>query len=179
MENPKTPPVIYDRYPGWIVLLSVGLNLLIYAAGALILFQLSAGAGISYLVLAVWLEFRVMRLSCVKCVYYGSSCAFGKGWLCARILKRGDPSQFDRRDITWRSVIPDFLAILIPFAGAILLLFRKFTWTVAVPLGLLTILFFAGTAAVRSNLACPHCRQRVNGCPAERLFSSHEENPEK
>ena len=153
-------------------MVSVGLNLLIYAFGALILLHLGVWAAVWYLLLAAWLEFRAMRLHCVDCAYYGLPCAFGKGWLAARLFNWGDPARFDARDITWRSFVSDFLIYLVPFAGAMLLLYRGFTWTIAALLAALTILFFAGTAAVRGVIACPHCRQRVMGCPAERLFGS-------
>jgi hypothetical protein len=35
---------------------------------------------------------------------------------------------------------------------------------------LLIVLAFPVTGAIRSQLACAHCRQRQCGCPAERLF---------
>ncbi len=161
----------YDRYPFWIVTLSTALGISIWAIGAYIL----SGFGILwtglYLAYCIWIELGIMRHGCVNCYYYGRLCAFGKGRLCALLFEKGDPQSFTSRRCSWKDLVPDFLVVLIPLVGGIVLLIRQFSWSLVLLLGALLILFSLGNAIVRGRLACAHCMQREIGCPAALLFS--------
>ena len=161
----------YDRYPVWIVIVSNALGLGIWAIGAGILSGFGILWSLLYLAYCVWIEFRVLRSSCVNCHYYGGVCAFGKGLLCALLFKKGDPGNFASHQISWKDLVPDFMVSLIPLAGGIVLLIRQFSWPLMFMLGLLLLLSSWGNAFVRGRLACSHCRQLEIGCPAAKLFA--------
>jgi hypothetical protein len=165
-------PTVYERGPGWIVgssnLVAVG----IYAIGVTIMAGFGAWSAIAYLAFCGWLEYRVLRHSCRNCTYYGGTCAFGKGRLCALLFARGDPQRFAQTDISWSDLIPDFAVALLPAAAAIVQLVADFRWTLLVLLVSLLGLSFGGNALVRGTLACPHCSQREFGCPAQKLFNA-------
>jgi len=160
----------YDNYPIGTVVAANALSLTIYACGATLIARLGTGWLAAYLVWAVWMEYRVLRGSCVNCVYYGKRCAFGKGVVCKWLLGQGNPRMFSRRKITWKNLLPDMATALVPLIVGIAYLFIGFRW---ITLGAVVILVLAssvGNSMVRGRLACKHCRQRLLGCPAERLF---------
>ena len=160
----------YDKYPLWIVILSNALGISIWAIGAYIL----SGFGILwiglYLAYCIWLELRILRHSCVNCCYYGKLCAVGKGRLCALLFERGNPQDFTSQQFSWKDLVPDFLVVLIPLVGGVVLLIRQFSWSLVLLLAALLILFSQGNGIIRGRLACAHCRQRETGCPAALLF---------
>lgn len=160
----------YERYPTHIVVLSVGLALVLYALGAYLLSRLGLGYAIAYLLLSLAVEANVLRKSCVDCHYYGVLCGTGKGALCARVLRRGDPQRFATRQATWRDVAPDFAVALLPLLGGVVLLVRSFAWGYLAVMVLIVALQFGGNAVVRGNFLCRHCKQRELGCPAARLL---------
>jgi hypothetical protein len=167
----------YERFPVWIVLVCSLVSWSIYAMGAFILARLSIWLAIPYLLFVLWLEVRLLRTACVDCAYYGATCAFGKGRLCAAAFERGDPQRFGQREASWAAILPDFLVSILPAVGGILLLvLRGWDWLIAALLILLVVFAFAVTGLVRGALACRHCRQRELGCPAYQLFAggSHE-----
>jgi hypothetical protein len=149
---------------------SNALSLSIYAVGAYVLSGFGALAVLLYLLYCLWLEFRVLQRSCVNCVYYRRTCCFGKGKICSSLFKKGDPKKFAAWEITWGDMLPDFMVSLLPLLGGVILLVKDFTWTILAAMAALLILSFAGNAAVRGQLACRHCKQRILGCPAEKLF---------
>jgi hypothetical protein len=160
----------YERYPAWIVVVCNLVALAIYAIGATILSALTPWLSVPYLLYCLWLEIRVLQKSCVNCAYYGRACGFGKGKLCALLFRRGDPHRFAARQITWVDVLPDFLVSIVPIAGGIILLVRRFDWLILIWMIALLLLSFGGSAVVRGSLVCKHCQQRAIGCPAEKLF---------
>ncbi|VVB73910.1 Uncharacterised protein [uncultured archaeon] len=160
----------YEDYPLWIVLVSNLLTFSIYLIGAYILYQLGLVWLVLYLAYALFLEIRVLQKSCPDCYYFGKTCAFGKGRLAPALSRKGS-AKFSDRQITWKDVLPDFLVSLIPMIVAIGLLVMNFSWLMLALLISLLLLGFVGTAFVRGQLACNHCKQRELGCPAERLFS--------
>jgi hypothetical protein len=164
----ETP--FYQNFPIRIVILCNSLPLLIYAIGAAILAGFSGWIALVYLLFCFWLEFRVLKYSCVNCYYYGKICGSGKGKLCSLLFKPGDPQAFARKEISWVEVIPDFLVSIIPLIGGIILLVLDFNWLTVVLLILLLALAFGGNAVIRGAFMCKHCRQRELGCPAEKLF---------
>ena len=160
----------YEKYPLWIVLISNFVSVATYAIGAYVMFR----AGIIWLILYIlyiaWIEFRLLRGSCKGCYYYGKTCAFGKGKIACLITKKGESEVFSNAQITWKSLIPDMLVMIIPVIAGIVLLIINFNWVTLVMVILLLILSSAGNAIVRGSFACKYCRQRELGCPAEKLF---------
>ncbi len=161
---------IYQNFPIRIVILCNLLPFLIYAIGAAILAGFSMWVSLGYLLFCLWLEYRVLKYSCVNCYYYGKVCGSGKGKLCSLLFNPGDPQAFAQKEISWTEVIPDFLVSLIPLVGGVILLILNFNWFTVVLLILLLALTFGGNAVIRGAFMCKHCRQRELGCPAEKLF---------
>jgi hypothetical protein len=87
-------PMVYEKFPGRIVLLSNLLTVSIYGIGACLMAGLGIWALAAYIVYCGWIELRVLRQGCVNCCYYGKTCAFGKGRLCALLAT---PSGSPRR----------------------------------------------------------------------------------
>jgi hypothetical protein len=161
---------IYQNFPIRIVIFCNLLPILIYASGATILAGFSLWVSLTYLLFCLWLEYRVLKYSCVNCYYYGKICGSGKGKLCSLLFKPGDPQAFAQKEISWAELIPDSLISLIPLVGGIILLILDFSWLTVGLLILLLTLTFGGNAVIRGNFMCKHCRQRELGCPAEKLF---------
>jgi hypothetical protein len=161
---------IYENFPIRIVILCNILPLLIYATGAAILAGFSGWIALGYVLFCLWLEYRVLKYSCVNCTYYGKVCGSGKGKLCSLLFKPGDPRTFVQKEISWMELIPDFLVSIIPFIGGVILLVLDFNWLTVGLLALLLALTFGGNAVIRGTFMCKHCRQRELGCPAEKLF---------
>lgn len=167
MNNMKT----YEHFPGWVVLVSTMLSLLIYATGAFIVSRLSLVLAVVYVVYCVWLEFKILRRSCVGCYYYGKVCGFGKGVLCSLLFKKADPASFAAKQVSWADMLPDFMVFIIPVIAGIRLLIREFSWLILMLMIVLLILSFAGNAVMRGQVACKYCKQRELGCPADKLFN--------
>jgi hypothetical protein len=163
-------PCCHERYPTVTVVLSNLVSLLIYVIGAYILYRINLVFAVIYLLFILFLEFRLMGRHCVDCYYYGKICAFGKGSLSSLFFSKGNPERFNRKNITWKDIVPDFLVFIVPVIAGILLLVQDFSWTILVLIIALVFLGFFGNAMVRGQLACRHCKQREIGCPAERLF---------
>ena len=160
----------YENFPASMVAVSVLVTLSIYALGALILAGLGTVVTAVYLLSCALFELRVMKHSCVRCCYYGKVCALGRGKISAYLFPQGDPGTFARTNITWTTLIPDMLIMLLPLLGGVILLVRSFSWTVAAGMVLLVALSLSGNAFVRTQIACKYCKQREIGCPAEKFF---------
>lgn len=165
-------PECYEQYPRWIVAISVGLSLAIYAIGAVILARFGILYLIAFLAYCAWVEFKVMKTSCVRCYYYGKRCGTGKGILCSLFLKKIEEGD-RKRTMTWKDLLPDLLVFLFPFVGALILMWMEFRWLYLFLLILLIALAFNGNGYVRKNLLCRYCRQKILGCPAAEFFQSH------
>ncbi len=166
MENER-----FEQFPAWMVAVSVLHALSIYALGLLILWAAGPLVVGAYVVLCLWLEANTLRTGCRDCFYYGKRCAFGRGLVAARIVKRGQPERFAARCITWRALVPDLLVGLVPLLGGIVLSITAFTWWRLLALAVLVFLSSVATGYVRGSLACPHCKQMELGCPAQKLFA--------
>jgi hypothetical protein len=164
-------PGCRENYPLAIVIGSNLLSVLIYLIGAIILLQFSIIWVICYVIFILFLEFRLLSGHCVDCYYYGKTCAFGKGRLSSLFFPRGTPEKFSRMKMTWKDILPDFLAFMAPVIAGIVLLIQEFTWTVLILIIALLVLGFLGNALVRGQLACRYCKQKEIGCPAEQLFN--------
>ena len=159
----------YENYPLWMVILSNALSISIYILGAFILYGLGIIFSVLYLVFCLVMEIRLMKKGCVNCYYYGKTCAFGKGLLSSYFFKRGNPELFTQKNVSWYTVLPDFLVFLFPLAGGIIILINKFSWIILLLMIIILILGSGGNAFIRS-FTCKHCRQRELGCPAAELF---------
>jgi len=167
MQNNK----VYENFPVWIPLLSCILSIAIYTLGAFIFYQLAVFFTILYLIYCLWIEFRILQKSCANCYYYGKICGLGRGKLSPLFFKKGNPERFMEREISWKDLIPDFLVLIFPLVGGIIVLIRDFTWLVLVLMVILAVLSLCGNAIIRGSLACKYCKQKELGCPAEQLFS--------
>ena len=171
MNGPET----YGSYPAGTILAGNILSALIWIIGAILLYGLWPLLVIPYVLFILVLEYRLLSGHCVDCWYYGKACAFGKGWLGARLFPKGNPENFCGKQMTRKDIVPDFLVLLIPVLAGIVQLATAFSYpTLALILALL-ILGFPGTAYVRGNLACRYCRQKEMGCPAEQMFNKKPE----
>lgn len=162
----------FGNYPLWMVFVSNILSLGIYLIGAIIIYQIGVLWMVLYLIFIAVLEFRLVKGHCVDCYYYGKTCAFGKGKVCAMFFKKGNVKNFCRGGLTWKDLVPEFLVSLIPVVIGIVFLILRFNWILLIGVLVLIFLTFMGNALVRRNMACKYCKQRKIGCPAEKLFDS-------
>lgn len=169
MKNEET----YENFPLWIPLLSTVLSLSIYITGFYIFLQLGILFAVLYVLYCLWIEMRILRYSCVDCFYYGKTCGLGRGKVCALLFKKGDPEKFPERKISWKDLIPDFMVMIFPLIGGIVLLIRDFTWLILGLMVILVVLSTVGNAFIRGSLACKYCKHKELGCPAERLFNKN------
>ena len=167
MQNNKA----YENFPIWIPLLAWVLSLSIYALGFYIFRLLGIAFVAAYIIFCLWIEYRILRVSCVNCYYYGKICGTGKGKLCSLLFKQGDPRKFAETEISWVEMIPDFMVIIFPLVGGIILLIMNFSWFLLTVLIFMVLLYFGGNSLIRGPIMCKHCQQKVIGCPAEKLFS--------
>ena len=165
---------VYECFPLWMVVLGNVVGLSIYLIGAYILTGFGLWMAGLYLLYCFGLELRLLKGHCVNCYYYGKVCGFGKGKLCTWLFKQGEPRKFTEADISWANMLPDFLVLLWPLFGGIILLVQDFTWLGVGMLVLLVALALWGNAIVRGSFACKYCKQKELGCPAARLFSVEE-----
>jgi len=167
MEITKT----HDNFPTWIVILSNIVSILIYISGFMITLRLGWIAAVLYLVFTLAFEYRLISKHCVNCYYWGKTCGFGKGRLSSLFFKRGDPSKFCDKKMSWKDMIPDLLVSLVPLIIGIVLMIIKFDFILLFAAIILIVLTTIGNGFIRGNLTCRYCKQRELGCPAEKLFS--------
>ncbi len=167
MQNKQS----YENFPIWIPFLSFVLSLSIYALGAYIFRLLGIAFTAAYIIFCLWIELKILKQSCVNCYYYGKTCGLGRGRLCGLLFKKGNPEGFAEKEISWKDLIPDFLVLIFPLIGGIIILIRDFTWLILVLMVILVMLFLVGNALMRGSLACKYCKQKELGCPAEQLFN--------
>jgi hypothetical protein len=162
---------VYENFPIWIPSVSCALSLSIYALGFYILLKLGILFAGLYMLFCVWIETRVLKESCANCYYYGKRCGLGRGRLSALLFRKGDSQKFLEREISWKSLVPDFLVFVLPVIGGIIYLIRDFSIVILALIAVLTVLSLGGNALMRGALVCKYCKQRELGCPAEQLFS--------
>jgi hypothetical protein len=160
----------YENYPPLFVLGSDLVTFSIYILGAFILSGFGWLVVALYILYCLFLEVRLLKMSCVNCYYYGKLCFSGHGLLCSFFFKKGDPKGFLCKKITWVQIVPDFLLSLIPLAAGIYLSLVSFSWLRLGLMALLIVAAFPSAGYIRMNLACLHCRQKELGCPATELF---------
>jgi hypothetical protein len=161
----------FENYPLITVLISSLVTLATFTAGAFIMFRAGWIWGTLFIIYVLYLEFMLLRTGCRDCYYYGKTCAFGQGRLACLVVKRGNPANFGKRQMTWKSMIPDILVTVIPVITGIVLMIINFNWVLLILVALMVLLGSAGNGYVRGNLACKYCKQREYGCPTEKLFN--------
>lgn len=166
MGEPKS----YENFPLWIAVLSNFVAISTYLIGAYILAGFGVLAVGLYLLYCLWIETRVLKVSCVECYYYNKVCGLGRGKLSALLFKKGDPKKFVEKEVSWFDVLPDFMVVIFPIVGGIMLLVSAFNWLLVGMLAILGVLYFGGSAVIRGSFACKYCKQREIGCPAAKLF---------
>ena len=166
----------YENYPLWIPALSLSVMIAIYSLGAYILLRFGILWAILYIGYCVCIEIWVLKGSCVNCYYYGKVCGLGKGKLCAKLFKKGDLQKFVEAEVSWIKILPDFLTIIIPIVCGIIYIIKiYFSLLLLIILIIQFCLYFIGTALIRGNLTCKHCKQRELGCPAAKIFMKEDE----
>ena len=166
METSKT----HDNFPARIVILSNLVSTLIYITGFMIIFRIGWIAAVLYLGYILALEYRLLSKHCINCYYWGKTCGFAKGRLSSLFFKRGEPSKFCDKEMSWKDMIPDLLVSLVPLIIGILLMIIKFDFILLFATTALVLLTTVGNGFIRVNLTCRYCKQRELGCPAEKLF---------
>lgn len=166
MEKQKT----YENYPLWILFFSNLVSIAIYVIGAIIIYRTGFAWLALYIIFILILEFQLISTHCRDCYYYGKTCAFGKGRISSIFFKKGDMNNFCKMQINWIDILPNFLVSLIPVIIGIIILVKDFDWVLLMLILILFILTFTGNAIIRGKLACKYCKQRVIGCPAQKLF---------
>jgi hypothetical protein len=166
---------VYDQFPWPLVLLCSTVNILIYLIGAYLIAPLGIILVVLYLLYCLWMEIRVAIMSCRDCYYYGKRCAFGRGKICALLIKKGSPERFKNKKVSWINLLPDFLVSLIPLATGVFYLVQSFSWLRLSFILVLVIIAFPVTGFVRSSISCKFCKQKEIGCPAIQLFAKNDQ----
>ena len=152
------------------VLISLLFSLCVYALGTLILSGLGLLYALFYIAYCLFIEFNLMRRSCVNCYYYGKRCVAGKGLVAGKLFRKGDPKKFCEKKVTWKNLLPHMAVTVVPLVGGAYLLWTSFEWLIAGVMAVPVILWFLGNPLVYGKLACPHCRQGRICCPANDFF---------
>jgi hypothetical protein len=161
----------YERYPAWVMISSNLLSLAIYGLGLFIIHGLGWIPTVFYFIYILLLEYRIIRYHCVNCYYWGKSCGFGKGRISSLLFKKGDSTEFCKKDMTWKDMLPDLFVTLLPLVVGIYLLIVKFYILILCAIILMVILTTTGNGFIRGKLTCRYCKQRELGCPADKLFN--------
>ncbi|MBN2517305.1 MAG: hypothetical protein JXB14_00510 [Candidatus Altiarchaeota archaeon] len=160
---------IYESYPATGVILINLFNAIIALLGALILLPYGVHVSLLYLVYVLYLEFQIMWGGCVNCFYYGKMCFCGKGVCAAKLFKKGDAKKFSQKQITWLTLLPTFMIVILPIVCGAILLAIEFDWILLAAIVAIGILGFPAQG-ITHGWGCGHCKQRELGCPAEKLF---------
>jgi len=163
----------YDEFPLYLVLFCIVINISIYIVGAYLIAPLGKTFIALYLLYCLWMEIRVLIMSCRDCYYYGKLCAFGRGRICSLLFKKGSPERFTMKKITRIHLIPYFLVSLIPLVIGGFYLVQSFTWLRLSFILVLVIIAFPVTGFMRGSISCKFCRQKGMGCPAVQLFDKN------
>jgi len=161
----------YEIFPLWIPFIAILISIISYGIGSIILSEFGIIFAILYILYCIAMEFMIIFRSCKNCWYYGKVCGLGKGKIAPLFVKIGETKNFIDRDISMVHMIPDFLVVILPLIGGIMLLVLNFSILVLSLMVILIVLFFGGTAFVRGTFACKNCRQKEIGCPAFDIFN--------
>lgn len=161
----------FENYPLSFVFIANLFQTLIYLNGASIIIYLGIIWLVIYLLFVIFLEFKLLKNSCINCYYYGKICFSGKGKLSSLFFKKGSTGKFNSKQMKFVDVLPDFLVSVIPMITGIVLLIIHFEWLLLILVIILFLLTFIGNGLIRGSLACKFCKQKNTGCPAEQFFN--------
>ena len=161
----------FEDYPLSYVFIANIFQALIYVIGASIIIYLGIIWLLFYLLFIIYLEFKLLKNSCINCYYYGKICFSGKGKLSSLFFKKGSAKNFDNKQMKFIDILPDFLVSIIPIIIGIILLIKNFEWLLLVLIIILFLLTFVGNGLIRGSLACKFCKQKGIGCPADQFFN--------
>lgn len=166
----RNPIPTLENYPCSTVLLFTFVNLSIYFCAAYLLYLAWPILVIPFVLYLLYLEVSVYQKSCVHCYYYGKVCAFGRGKLAPKFLKKGDPQKFCEKTVSFKDFIPSSLPTIIPLIAGIYLLTQSFSWFIL----LLTLwppaIMFLGNPLIYGKVACRRCKQAELCCPTSEFF---------
>ena len=165
----------YENFPLHIPFIAIFVSIIIYSIGAVILSGFGTVFSILYLFYCLGVELMVILRSCKDCWYYGKICGLGKGKIAPLFVRKGDTKKFAERNISMIHMIPDFLVVILPLSGGVILLLLDFSILVLSLMVILIVLFFGGTAFIRGTFACKNCKQKDIGCPAYDIFNKKKE----
>ena len=166
----------YENFPLRMPFIAIFVSIISYSIGAAILSVFGMVFSILYLFYCLGAELMVIIISCKDCWYYGKICGLGKGKIAPLFVKKGDTRKFAERNISMIHIIPDFLVVILPLLGGVILLLLDFSILVLSLMVVLIVLFFGGTAFIRGAFACNYCKQQDIGCPAYYIFNEKKEN---
>lgn len=166
----NSEPQAFEKYPFSTNLIINLVNLIVYAAGFYLIFQLGLIWALLYVIYILALEFSVMKMGCSCCYYYGKCCAFGRGKIAKILVKQKPAQNFCSRKVTWKNLLPNVLVTLIPVGVGVFLLISNFNWLILI-LTLIPILNWTiGSQLIYGKLVCLHCKQGRICCPANEFF---------
>ena len=161
----------FENFPLWIPFIAIFISIIGYSIGVIILGGFGIIFSILYLFYCLGVELLVILRSCKNCWYYGRICGFGKGKIAPLFVNECDTKKFADRDISMLHMIPDFMVVIIPLVGGVILLILDFSIVIIFLMIILAVLFFGGTAFIRGTFACKYCKQKYIGCPAYTIFN--------
>ncbi len=163
-------PRAFEVYPFGTVMSFWVISLLGYAAGLYLLYMVWPISALLFLIYVLGLELTAHKKGCVSCYYYGKRCFSARGLVAGTLFKRQDPGRFCDREVSWSSLLPQLLAMIIPVGAGIYLLTSRFSGLVVLLVVIPPVLWFLGNPILYGRLGCPHCKQGRICCPANDFF---------
>lgn len=171
MTNKKeNKPEAYEKYPLASVLISNLVYLSIYVIGIYLLYLIYPIFSLLFLIYILIMEYSIYKSGCSCCYYYGKRCAFGRGKIAPIIVKRKNPKEFCKKQVSFKKLIPSLLIVFIPVIAGIYLMIQDFKWEILILTIWILAINFIGNPIIYGNLACPHCKQGRTCCPACEYF---------
>lgn len=164
----------FENYPWWIIAVSIIQQLAIYVIGGFIIYQFGLIWLIVFLGYFAIFELTFYPRACVYCYYYGKWCFTGKGKMALWLrFKQKDTQEFCRRNVTFFSMLPEMLILIVPVILGVVLLVKDFSWVILILLVLDIAIASFGSGFIRGKLACAHCKQGRICCPAREIFGKN------
>lgn len=163
-------PKYYEKYPLTIVLVTALVTLAQYLIGLYIAYSVWPVFGVLFLLYLVFLERSFYMEGCKYCYYHGKRCAFGRGVLAKRLVRKGDPEVFCTRKVTFRKLLPQMMILVFIVAGGGWLLYLSWSWLVLGLMAIPFVVWFVINPPLYGKLACVHCKQGKKCCPAVEFF---------
>ena len=151
--------VVVGNLP-YAVMILLGVGVIVLGLGASPARWLAAAAYLAYGVLG---SFWIISFVCPHCPSYGDrSCPCGYGVLSAKLRPQGDTTLFTKK---FKEHIPVIVPLwIVPVLTGGLLIFRSFSWPLAILLGTFILESFVILPLVSKRHGCKNCSQR-EACP--------------